>query len=165
MTSEKINSSEMLLRLTEQLLARGCHVRFQVHGTSMHPAIRDGEAIIVGPVRTGDVRRGDILLFTRGGRPIAHRVTTITRVDNSPAFLLSGEAASSAEGPVTPEQIIGRVLALDRRGCCVRLDARTVRWSNCVRMRAAQIKRRLLAIATRCRVRPAGSAPQARCAK
>src|SRR4029077_4713262 len=41
--------SDLFVVLTRELLERGCHVRFRASGSSMHPAIQDGEVVTVAP--------------------------------------------------------------------------------------------------------------------
>ena len=54
--------SDLFVGLTRELLQRGCHVRFRATGTSMHPAIRDGEVVTVAPASGDAFAVGDVLL-------------------------------------------------------------------------------------------------------
>ena len=106
----------MLLEVIERLLGEGYDVRFRASGTSMHPAIDDGDTITVARVDPADVRRGDILLYCCQRRTIAHRVVDIhTAEDEIAAFVLRGDAKAACDAPVAPHQVVGKVVAIDRR--------------------------------------------------
>lgn len=107
------------LGLSEALLDEGYGVRFRAGGTSMQPAIEDGDAITVTPVALTDVRRGDVLLYRHNRRIIAHRVVDIrTTGTEIAAFVLRGDAKTACDRPVAPDQILGRVVAIERGGRC-----------------------------------------------
>ena len=69
--------SEHFLELSIELLQRGLCIRFQANGWSMRPTIADGEIITVAPVAPSNVKVGDIILYHKGRKPIAHRVVKI----------------------------------------------------------------------------------------
>ena len=112
-----IRDAAVFLNLSEDLLERGYRVRFRAAGTSMQPAIEDGDTITVAPVASTDVKRGDILLSTHGQRAIAHRVVDIHIAGSEiAAFLLRGDAKGACDAPVAPDQILGKVVAIERGG-------------------------------------------------
>ena len=62
--------SDLFVGLMRELLERGCNVRFRAAGTSMHPAIRDGEVVTVAPAFGDAFAVGDVLLRpASGGSP------------------------------------------------------------------------------------------------
>ena len=96
----------------------------------MQPTIEDGELITVAPVGAGVVKRGDILLYQNERGVFAHRVvgvikngTVPTRKGDSPIYLLRGDAAVSCDPPVVREQVIGRVVAVQRGDQSLALDS------------------------------------------
>lgn len=111
------------LDVSERLLSAGYRVRFRAHGTSMRPAIRDGETVTVEVVEPAAVMPGDILLYCYNERPIAHRVVQVQHDgDAVVGFVLRGDAKAACDAPVKPEQILGRVLLPERdvtAGCCL----------------------------------------------
>ena len=75
-----MRNSQAFQEISAELIARGRRMRFRAEGRSMHPTIRDGEAINIEPVAPATVKRGDILLY-RGARGVmAHRVVAIRDV-------------------------------------------------------------------------------------
>ena len=113
-----MRDSQRFTQLAGEILHRGHSIRFPAEGFSMGRTIRDGETILVEPVQTGDIRRGDILLYRweRGVR--AHRVLRIRRAES--VFVLRGDAGGEEE-PVRPEEILGRAVSVERNGRPVRL--------------------------------------------
>ena len=105
-----------LLNVSANLLAQGYSVRFSAPGTSMGPTIRDRETITVAPAVPSEIRRGDIVAYRRGYHVVAHRVVRVARHTDGPAFLMRGDAAMSCDPPVAPEQILGKVVSVERRG-------------------------------------------------
>ena len=102
--------SSAFLEVVERLLASGCLVRFRATGSSMHPTIRDGEILHVEGVELTSIRRGDVLLYRQGKRPIAHRVVQIYRDGLAiSGFLLCGDAKTACDAAIEPHQVLGRV--------------------------------------------------------
>ena len=98
------------------LLRRGMWVRFRASGSSMAPAILDGDAITVEPVEAGRLRRGDVVLARRGTTVVAHRlIGRRRRPDGGLALLLRGDAAAGDDSPVPASDLLGRVVET-RRG-------------------------------------------------
>ena len=120
-------ASNLLLDLTAELLSRGTTVRFRSSGRSMYPSIREGELITVEPVVASDVTLGDIVLYRSEKGVIAHRVVGTSPAQSSvlsPQYFLRGDASLSRDEPVTPEQILGRVIRVERDGRSVALATR-----------------------------------------
>ena len=118
-----------------ELLARGRDARFCAPGGSMRPTIRGGETLIAAPAAPGAIARGEIILFRRGTRLVAHRVVRIgAGADGAPRFLTRGDAASGPDLPVRAEDVLGRIVAVERKGARVDLTAhgawrgRLARW-------------------------------------
>jgi hypothetical protein len=123
----------------EGLLREGQAVRFRAAGLSMEPAIRDGDDLTVAPVAIESVRRGDVLLYRAGGRLTAHRV--IGRVEGRQGVLrVRGDAPSWEEERVPRRDVLGRVVAVERRGQPVPLRGPLARG---VASLARRIRRRL----------------------
>jgi hypothetical protein len=125
--SSSLAASGALLRdLSSDLLGCGYDVRFRAPGQSMHPAIREGETITVRPVSPSAVRRGDIILYRWRQGVIAHRVVGIeTAVSGNFHLLTRGDAADAQVEPVMPDQVLGKVVATERKGR--RIDLYSVR--------------------------------------
>ena len=99
------------------LLRRGHNVRFRARGGSMHPTIREGEAITVAPARPAGINRGDVILYRVGQGVIAHRVARVAqRPDGALVFSPRGDAAQGRDDPVEEGAVLGRVVAVERGG-------------------------------------------------
>jgi signal peptidase I len=115
--------SATLLDVCTELLGEGFCINFHTPGQSMYPTIRDGEKVSVEPVLERDIKRGDILLYKCHGRLIAHRVIRIhSREEKS--LVLRGDALNEPDAPVKFNQVLGRVVAVERGGRKLKLARR-----------------------------------------
>ena len=132
--------------LMTELLRRGAYVRFRAIGASMQPTIEDGELITVAPVAPESVKRGDILLYQNERGVFAHRMVGLVKgtvtIDggDSPPYLLRGDASVSCDAPVQLEQVIGRVVAVQRGGRNLALDSRLANLMRLARLKIAKSK-------------------------
>ena len=137
-----MRSSGAFQEISAELLSRGHRMRFCAEGKSMHPTIREGEAINIEPVAPAAVKRGDILLCRGPQGVMAHRVVAIKDVRGkgfplldprssfrSPrfsildphhsslmtSFILCGDAAVTCES-VESARVLGTVVSLKRHG-------------------------------------------------
>jgi hypothetical protein len=135
----------MFQEVSRELLRQGLCVRFRPGGQSMQPTIRDGEAVTVAPVRATEVSRGDILLYGTEKGLIAHRVLGIYGdCEADRLFILRGDSSVSADEPVRAEQVLGRVVAVEREGRgSIRLCGRRARIRHDVRRLIMKIRRQL----------------------
>lgn len=108
-------SSPSFTQLSGDLLSLGLGVRFRAPGTSMHPTIRHGDLITVEPLEPSRLKRGDIILYRLQGDFIAHRIVNIGERDGCDRnFILRGDASTTCDAPVKPEQVLGKVVCLER---------------------------------------------------
>ncbi len=108
--------AELFLQLSKRLLEEGYCVRFRAGGTSMEPAINDGDALTVEPVEPVAVRPGDILLYRKYQRGIAHRVVDVRKAGPAVvAFLLRGDAKEACAVQVEPNEVVGKVIAIEKQ--------------------------------------------------
>jgi len=124
----------MFPELITELLQDGYKVNFSAPGHSMYPTILANETISVEPIDPGTVRMGDILLYRTNGRLIAHRVVGISMLSGNSVsshsdlgtqssvlsphhfFTFRGDACPSCDEPVKVEQILGKVISIERNG-------------------------------------------------
>ncbi len=113
--------------LSAAVLERGGDLRFRACGNSMLPFIRDGDALLVRPGL--ETRPGDVVLCRAGdGRLLAHRVARVHRRSRPHSILLHGDACPWPDGLVPLENVLGRVVAVERGTRRIRLDAGLPRW-------------------------------------
>src|SRR3984957_19849869 len=99
--------------LTRDLLARGITVRFEAHGASMSPCIRDHEIVYVTPVIVSKLRKGDIVLTKGHSGFRVHRLVVLDLDKN--LFITRGDCGQQDDPPVRSDQILGIVLAKEVR--------------------------------------------------
>jgi hypothetical protein len=107
----------------------------------MEPVIRDGDTLTVAPVSLREVRRGDVLLYRAGGRLMAHRVKGHP-VGTDALLRVRGDAPGWEEEQVSPRDVLGRVVAVERQGERVPLRGSLARGAASL---ARRIRRRLSA--------------------
>jgi signal peptidase len=101
--------------LSGELLSRGLGVRFRAPGTSMHPTIRHGDLITVEPVAPCNLQKGDIILYRLQNGFIAHRIVNIEEQNGCGlTFILRGDGSTACDAPVKSEQVLGKVVCLER---------------------------------------------------
>lgn len=127
----------MFPKLITELLQGGYKVNFSAPGHSMYPTIMPSETILVEPIDPGTVKMGDIILYQTDGRLIAHRLigidlltsnSTLSHSNFEPQssvlspdrfFIFRGDACPSCDKPVEANQILGKVVSIERNGRCI----------------------------------------------
>ena len=91
----------------------------------MRPLIRDGDVIHISPVENSSLKTGDVVLYsTEGNKVIVHRIIRIYRKDGKMTLLVKGDATSGFADKVDVQNVLGKVTALERKGCKKRLDTK-----------------------------------------
>ncbi|HEY3284559.1 MAG TPA: GNAT family N-acetyltransferase [Armatimonadota bacterium] len=110
------------LELIREAIHKGDGFRLRLFGISMHPFVRAGDLARVRPIAWDAIRPGHVILFQREDRLIAHRVL---RVPSSPAepLIAKGDTLRRADPPVRAEQVLGRVVTIERDGRVLSLDS------------------------------------------
>jgi hypothetical protein len=106
---------------------KGANLRFKATGDSMHPLIENGDVLVVEPV-TPTFSVGDILLNSRpDGLVTAHRLVRIRRRNGSRVLVTKGDSLDYLDPPITPEQVLGRIISVERNGQTAKLNSRFYR--------------------------------------
>ncbi len=117
---------EDFISIAQEVLGRGRILRFKAKGGSMSPFIRNGDVVEVVPAK-GKINLGDIILYRSSyGNPVVHRV--IQR--NKESIITKGDSVPSSDEPILSEQVLGRVVAVEKNGWRMRLDSPMVRLLN-----------------------------------
>lgn len=133
----------MLEELASQLLRQGGRLRVKARGSSMLPFILDGEVVLVAPAAGAELRVGDVVCYeTPPGTLVLHRV--IGR--RGERLVTKGDALTSTD-VISRARVLGRVVAVERRGRLRRLDTRAARWRNAAVAALAPVLPRLLPLA------------------
>ena len=149
-----IDDTDIFPELISQILQGGHRVRFRAPGKSMQPAIIDGDGLIVDPIGPADIKLGDIILYQAEDRIIAHRVmdigkgeipeTKVTARMTHYLFILRGDAAYTYDEPVYPDQILGKIVAVERNGHRINPYSSIYKLSCMVRILLSRIKKLVL---------------------
>lgn len=87
-------------------------LRLAVTGSSMLPAVRPGDVLMIRACDPAAACIGDIVAYTRDGRLFVHRVVGRAGA----AFITQGDALPFADPPVAAGELLGRVIKVVRRG-------------------------------------------------
>jgi signal peptidase I len=132
-------SGPALLELLRPVLARGLPFRFRAGGHSMLPFIQDGDLLSIRPQEKAHLRIGQVVAYIHPDRSrlVVHRV--VGRSDG--AFLLQGDnLPGQTDGLVPSEDILGRVVSVERRGQPVRLGLGPEGWGIALLSRAGWLR-------------------------
>jgi hypothetical protein len=113
-------SNPDLAELMRAALARGSPFHFRALGSSMSPFIRDGDQITIAPLRRGKPSLGQVVAFIQPetGQLLVHRVTGL----QGSACLVQGDnTPGRTDGLVPLENILGRLVQVQRDGKKIRL--------------------------------------------
>jgi hypothetical protein len=82
----------------------------------MRPTLRPGQRLQVD-FAPGPLGRGDMLVFRQGDALLVHRLLGGARRDGGrPRLRTRGDGVLTFDPPVDPEQVVGRVVALEHGG-------------------------------------------------
>lgn len=87
-------------------------LRLRVSGSSMLPAVRPGDVLSIRRCAATEARAGDLVLFRRGDRLFVHRVLRAA----AGAVETRGDAMDVPDPPVAAPDLLGKVVAIERRG-------------------------------------------------
>lgn len=132
------------------LLQQHTPISFKAFGPSMHPTIRDGESVVVQPLPSGAIHRGNVILYQIHGRLTLHRYVFNEKRTNR-AFTV-GDAAVAGGDWVSAADILGVANSVRRNGRVRRLDTRCARWAGLLRFALRPLRRVAVAV-YRCRFR------------
>ena len=109
--------------LAQEVLGQGGSFRFRARGRSMMPFVRPGDVLLVEPVDPARLRTGEIILFhQRSTSHVVHRLIRRVKRDGRLVFIAQGDNSAIADAPILAEQVLGRVVGIEREGRRLRLD-------------------------------------------
>lgn len=116
-----------LLELSKGIFRKGKSARFQAKGWSMRPFIRDGDFIVVSPIENSSIKTGDVVFcITTENKAIVHRVIKKYKKDkdNRITMFIKGDATFSSPEKVEMQNVLGKVVEVERNGQKKRLDTK-----------------------------------------
>ena len=99
----------------EDVLRRFGTARLKVQGTSMLPAIYPGDEVLIQSCGCNECTVNDVVAFRREGRLFIHRVVEC----HNDRVVTQGDTHVVADGPVTSDEFLGKVTAVQRDGANV----------------------------------------------
>ena len=86
---------------------------FPMRGTSMDPAIVQGDLVIVEPANISSIRVGDVVVYRSLGENIAHRVIAVQNINGTTSLTVKGDNNPAQDGGyVTSVSLVGRVAVI-----------------------------------------------------
>ena len=112
-------NSAQFAAVCQELLQRGLHLRFTAHGKSMQPNILSEDQVVIAPASERELVRGQVA-FAQGREGFRiHRL--IRDVATGSAAITRGDAGQEQD-PAAQQQILGRAIAIVRKGREISLD-------------------------------------------
>jgi hypothetical protein len=112
--------------LAIEALRRHGRLSIRVRGGSMVPFIRDGDIVTVSEIAPSGPGIGDVICYeTKPRRLFVHRVVAC----DGERLFVKGDALAFTE-VIERDQVLGKIVALERRGMLRRLDTAPARWRN-----------------------------------
>ena len=148
-TAERVLSSEELLTLGRALLAEGKEIRMRMGGHSMFPFLLPGDVASIVSVPFSNLCVGDVVVFDRGDRWVAHRLIRIEGTDKGVRYITQGDSCLRADRSFGQEHLMGRVIAVLRNGHVIPVQGLQPRYLGPVRP-AARLYLTARALAGRC---------------
>ena len=106
----------------------GKFIRFQAHGVSMKPLVRDGDMLFVEPLCQEPIRLGEVVLCrTNNNRVIVHRVVQRHGRKDKKTYLVQGDQVRQPDGWLEKGQILGRLTTVERDGRVIDLEKPTMK--------------------------------------
>lgn len=114
---------DTFLTISRELFEQGKSVRFQARGWSMRPFIQDGDFVVARPLGSDSFKIGDIVFYLADNDGVlVHRVVGLRRDDGGMTAMIKGDACFGPPDTVSGQNILGRVVSIERKGREKRLD-------------------------------------------
>ena len=160
-TGLRKDNTDLFSEMLEETLTRGHSICFRAPGDSMYPTICDDDLITVEPIKPATVLVGDIILYEHRSKVTVHRVMRILKrseknlrsalqgpqdrsLSETLEFIFRGDAAIKDDAPVSSEQILGKVVAIERNGRRIDPYYLRIKLHYKIRRMASRVKRLFL---------------------
>jgi signal peptidase I len=104
--------------LMEDIIKRGKEFRFRASGHSMAPFINNHDVLTFSTVNSKPIDLGDVIAFLhqKNNNLIVHRVVA----SKADSYLIKGDNSARKDGWIKRDQIIGKVIKVERDGKAVK---------------------------------------------
>jgi len=100
-------------RLAFDLLRSFGELRLAALGCSMVPVIFPGDVLTIRRLNSGEIQRGDVILYERDSRFFVHRVVGEHRGEPT-GWITRGDALHTHDAPVAEHELLGKVVEIER---------------------------------------------------
>ena len=120
----RVAISPELHQVVQEVLALNGTFAFRARGYSMCPLIHPGDILQVQPVTPQELRKGDIVLFLGPqGSYVTHRLIRKVKANGRLVVLITqGDNTEAQDIPIQAQEVVGKVVAIEREGRWLRLD-------------------------------------------
>lgn len=155
---DPLNMPPALAAVIEAWGEKGKQHWIPVAGESMLPLLQPGDQVLVSH-NYADIRPGDIIVIWQAGRLLIHRIIRIGGDGTHRTIFTKGDNARQFDSPVGAEEIIGKAIALKRRGRQISLLTNTWRVLGWLIATTARVNANLLDAGSRIKQIFLGSNP------
>lgn len=120
--------SELKGQLFLEILKSSGQAKLAVTGSSMLSSIWPGDILEVRRQNAAEICLGEVVLFERDGRLLAHRVVEKVGGPERTLLVTRGDGLRAPDSPVSPQELLGRVTAILHGGR--RLEPLLTRWGR-----------------------------------
>jgi hypothetical protein len=110
----RVDGEAVRWHLAAEFLRLTGRARLRLTGTSMLPAARPGDVLSICMSGASHALPGDIVLFARNGRLVAHRVVERVISQDRPFWITRGDRLRHNDPPVSRDELLGRITAIQR---------------------------------------------------
>ena len=111
---EAVLNDDRLRSVGWQLLQDGQPVRMRMGGYSMFPLMLPGDVGVISKVPLEDIRRGEVVVFDRGDKWIAHRLVGIQESGADVVFITQGDSIPFPDAPFGHDALRGVIRSVSR---------------------------------------------------
>lgn len=102
--------------LVAEVLRTAGTLRLSSRGHSMLPTLWPGDLLAIDAQSFTQVQVGDVVLYTRDERFYIHRVLRKNETAAGTSLLTRGDAMPEADAPIQPNELLGKVVSVERAG-------------------------------------------------
>lgn len=100
--------------LAVEVLRKTGNLRLTAFGNSMLPTLFPGDILTIKAEPLAEIRAGDVVLFARHDRFFIHRTLRQQQKNSETLLLTRGDAMPEADQPVTADELLGKIVSLQR---------------------------------------------------
>lgn len=139
------SADKLLWNIVSKLLSRGESMKFRSPGGSMTPFIRHRDVVLIKPCTAEELKFGDVILYENlsdccqnsatvlnklRSRKTIHRFLGKKKVKGQKILITKGDANSSCDRPILPEQVLGKIIEVHKKRWNIKLETKPGRLLN-----------------------------------